>query len=213
MVPPLFQSYQRGDVSLARDYLLTAERTSRQDYVEPIIESREIIELLRDRIVRVALEGQLDYEGNVIVHVNQEITGDLAAAIQSAGSERVKIRSVLTCESKRGVWQLCYGRNLATGRMVERGEAVGIISAQSIGGRQAGRAQWDAAPAPRVVTALGCTHRYSRLLMAQKRIYLAVCVPSSLLLSSQPWRLPPTYRAPGAPPSPSTQAAARLHSS
>jgi DNA-directed RNA polymerase subunit beta' len=67
------------------------------------------------------------------VGLNQEITEDLAAAIQAAGIERVKIRSVLTCESKRGVCQLCYGRNLATGRMVERGEAVGIISAQSIG--------------------------------------------------------------------------------
>ncbi|MEI9814225.1 MAG: hypothetical protein WDO18_16970 [Acidobacteriota bacterium] len=61
------------------------------------------------------------------------ITEDLAAAIQAAGIERVRIRSVLTCESKRGVCQLCYGRNLATGRLVERGEAVGIISAQSIG--------------------------------------------------------------------------------
>jgi DNA-directed RNA polymerase subunit beta' len=69
----------------------------------------------------------------VIVSVNQEITEDLASQIQAAGIERVKIRSVLTCESKRGVCRLCYGRNLATGRMVERGEAVGIISAQSIG--------------------------------------------------------------------------------
>ena len=103
-------------------------------YVEPIIESGEIIEPLRDRIVgRVALEDQRDYENNVIVDVNQEITEDLASAIQAAGIERVKIRSVLTCESKRGVCRLCYGRNLATGRMVERGEAVGIISAQSIG--------------------------------------------------------------------------------
>ena len=103
-------------------------------YVEPIIESGEIIEPLRDRIVgRVALEDQLDYEGNLIVGVNSEITEELANAIQGAGIERVKIRSVLTCESKRGVCQLCYGRNLATGRMVERGEAVGIISAQSIG--------------------------------------------------------------------------------
>ena len=57
----------------------------------------------------------------VIVKVSEEITEDLAAAIQAAGIERVKIRSVLTCESKRGVCQLCYGRNLATGRMVERG--------------------------------------------------------------------------------------------
>jgi len=81
----------------------------------------------------VALEDQRDYENEIIVSVNQEITEELASAIQAAGIERVKIRSVLTCESKRGVCRLCYGRNLATGRMVERGEAVGIISAQSIG--------------------------------------------------------------------------------
>jgi len=79
------------------------------------------------------LEDQKDYEGNIIVGVNQEITEDLAAAIQAAGIERVKIRSVLTCESKRGVCVACYGRNLATGRLVERGEAVGVIAAQSIG--------------------------------------------------------------------------------
>src|SRR6476620_2683436 len=103
-------------------------------FVEPIIESGEIIEPLRDRIVgRIPLEDQRDYEGNVIVAVNQEITEDLASQIEAAGIERVRIRSVLTCESKRGVCQLCYGRNLATGRLVERGEAVGIISAQSIG--------------------------------------------------------------------------------
>ena len=121
---------------VAQDVIVTEDDCGTSDgiYVEPIIESGEIIEPLRDRIVgRVALEDQLDYEGNVIVGVNQEITEDLAAAIQAAGIERVKIRSVLTCESKRGVCQLCYGRNLATGRMVERGEAVGIISAQSIG--------------------------------------------------------------------------------
>jgi DNA-directed RNA polymerase subunit beta' len=103
-------------------------------YVEPIIESGEIIEPLRDRIVgRVAQEDQRDFEGNVIVGVNQEINEQLANLIQASGIERVKIRSVLTCESKRGVCVLCYGRNLATGRLVERGEAVGIISAQSIG--------------------------------------------------------------------------------
>ncbi len=121
---------------VAQDVIITEDDCGTTDgiYVEPIIESGEIIEPLRDRIVgRVALEDQRDYENNVIVGVNQEITEELASAIQAAGIERVKIRSVLTCESKRGVCRLCYGRNLATGRMVERGEAVGIISAQSIG--------------------------------------------------------------------------------
>jgi DNA-directed RNA polymerase subunit beta' len=121
---------------VAQDVIVTETDCGTSDgiYVEPIIESGEIIEPLRDRIVgRVALEDQFDYEGNLIVGLNKEITEDLAGAIQAAGIERVKIRSVLTCESKRGVCQLCYGRNLATGRMVERGEAVGIISAQSIG--------------------------------------------------------------------------------
>jgi DNA-directed RNA polymerase subunit beta' len=121
---------------VAQDVIITEDDCGTADgiYVEPIIESGEIIEPLRDRIVgRVALEDQRDYEGNVIVGVNEEITEELASAIQGAGIERVKIRSVLTCESKRGVCRLCYGRNLATGRMVERGEAVGIISAQSIG--------------------------------------------------------------------------------
>jgi len=123
-------------VDVAQDVIVTECDcgTSNGIYVEPIVESGEIIEPLRDRIVgRVALEDQLDYEGNLIVGVNQEISEELAAAIQSAGIERVKIRSVLTCESKRGVCQLCYGRNLATGRLVERGEAVGVIAAQSIG--------------------------------------------------------------------------------
>ncbi len=121
---------------VAQDVIITEDDCGTGDgiYVEPIIESGEIIEPLRDRIVgRVALEDQRDYENNVIVGVNEEITEALASAIQAAGIERVKIRSVLTCESKRGVCRLCYGRNLATGRMVERGEAVGIISAQSIG--------------------------------------------------------------------------------
>jgi DNA-directed RNA polymerase subunit beta' len=121
---------------VAQDVIITEDDCGTTDgiYVEPIIESGEIIEPLRDRIVgRVALEDQRDYENQVIVEVNHEITEDLASAIQAAGIERVKIRSVLTCESRRGVCRLCYGRNLATGRMVERGEAVGIISAQSIG--------------------------------------------------------------------------------
>ena len=123
-------------VDVAQDVIVSEFDCGTTDgiWVEPIVESGDIIEPLRDRIVgRVALEDIYDYDQNILVRANQEITEDLANAIQAAGLERVKIRSVLTCESRRGVCQLCYGRNLATGRLVERGEAVGILSAQSIG--------------------------------------------------------------------------------
>ncbi len=123
-------------VDVAQDVIISEFDCGTVDgiYVESIVEAGEVVEPLRDRIVgRVSLEQIKDYEGNVIVDVNQEINEDLAAAIQSAGIERVKIRSVLTCESKRGVCVRCYGRNLATGRVVEMGEAVGVIAAQSIG--------------------------------------------------------------------------------
>src|SRR5204862_853949 len=73
------------------------------------------------------------FGGQVIVRVNEEITEDTAGAIQASGIEKVRIRSVLTCEAKRGVCALCYGRDLATGKMVEMGMAVGVIAAQSIG--------------------------------------------------------------------------------
>jgi DNA-directed RNA polymerase subunit beta' len=103
-------------------------------YVTPIIEAGETIEPLRDRIIgRVSLEKLKDFEGKTIVDINQEINEDLASAVQAAGIEKVKIRSVLTCESKRGCCILCYGRNLGSGKMVEMGEAVGVIAAQSIG--------------------------------------------------------------------------------
>jgi DNA-directed RNA polymerase subunit beta' len=123
-------------VDVAQDVIISEQDCGTVDgiYVGSIVEAGDIIEPLRDRIVgRVSLEKIKDYEGNVIVDVNQEITEELANAIQAAGIERVKIRSVLTCESKRGVCIACYGRNLASGRMVELGEATGVIAAQSIG--------------------------------------------------------------------------------
>ena len=123
-------------VDVAQDVIVSEFDCGTVDglYVESIVEAGEVVEPLRDRIVgRVSLEQIKDYEGNVIVDFNQEINEDLAAAIQAAGIERVKIRSVLTCESRRGVCIRCYGRNLATGRLVEIGEAVGVIAAQSIG--------------------------------------------------------------------------------
>ncbi len=103
--------------------------------VSAIMEGGEILEPLRDRIVgRVAQEDVFDHmTGEKIIGIGEEITEELANAAQAAGVERVKIRSVLTCESRRGVCHACYGRNLATGKMVEIGEAVGVIAAQSIG--------------------------------------------------------------------------------
>jgi len=123
-------------VDVAQDVIISENDCGTVEgiYVTPIIEAGETIEPLRDRIIgRVSLEKLKDFEGNVIVEVNQEIDEDLASAVQAAGIEKVKIRSVLTCESKRGVCMLCYGRNLGSGKMVEMGEAVGVIAAQSIG--------------------------------------------------------------------------------
>ncbi len=123
-------------VDVAQDVIVSEQDCGTLDgiYVGSIVESGEIIEPLRDRIVgRVSLEKIKDYESSVIVDINQEITEELANAIQAAGIERVRIRSVLTCESRRGVCIKCYGRNLGSGRVVELGEAVGVIAAQSIG--------------------------------------------------------------------------------
>jgi DNA-directed RNA polymerase subunit beta' len=123
-------------VDVAQDVIINEFDCGTADgiYVEPILEAGVEVEPLRDRVIgRVSLEKIKDYEGNIIVEINQEITEELANAIQGAGIERVKIRSVLTCESRRGVCARCYGRNLATGRFVEMGEAVGVIAAQSIG--------------------------------------------------------------------------------
>ncbi len=104
-------------------------------YVSAIMEGGEILEPLRDRIVgRVAQEDIYDpMTGELIIAVGTEVTDYLGSAVQAAGIERVKIRSVLTCETRRGVCASCYGRNLASGKMVEIGEAVGVIAAQSIG--------------------------------------------------------------------------------
>ncbi len=123
-------------VDVAQDVIISELDcgTSEGIFVEPILEAGVEVEPLRDRVVgRVSLERLKDYEGNVVCEINQDISEELASTIQSAGIERVKIRSVLTCESRRGVCARCYGRNLATGRMVEMGEAVGVIGAQSIG--------------------------------------------------------------------------------
>ncbi len=103
--------------------------------ITAIVENGEIIEPFTDRIIgRIAMEKIIHPDTNeVIVEPNQEITEEVAHQFQILGIERVRIRSVLTCEAKRGVCQLCYGRNMSTGALAELGEAVGIIAAQSIG--------------------------------------------------------------------------------
>ncbi len=101
----------------------------------PLIEGGEIIERLGDRILgRVVLEDVVDpYTGEVLVAQNKEIDEEDVKTIDNAGIDRVKIRSVLACETRRGICSLCYGRDLARGHMVNIGEAVGVIAAQSIG--------------------------------------------------------------------------------
>jgi len=103
--------------------------------VTAIVENGELIEPFIDRIIgRTSLERVVHPDTNeTIVDMNQEITEEIAQKFQELGIEKVRIRSVLTCESKKGVCQLCYGRDMASGHMVELGEAVGIIGAQSIG--------------------------------------------------------------------------------
>jgi DNA-directed RNA polymerase subunit beta' len=100
-----------------------------------IKDGEDIVEPLHDRIVgRYTLERvKHPITGELIIDVNEEITEEIAAAIDAAGVEWVRIRTVLTCEAKHGVCRKCYGRNLATNRSEDIGEAVGTIAAQSIG--------------------------------------------------------------------------------
>jgi DNA-directed RNA polymerase subunit beta' len=103
--------------------------------VESLVEGGEIIESMKERILgRVALEEIRDpFSNEVVAKGNEEIDETLADRIEDIGIDKVKIRSVLTCKSKQGVCALCYGRDLARGRLVGVGEAIGIIAAQSIG--------------------------------------------------------------------------------
>ena len=103
--------------------------------VGEIVEGDEIVVPLRERIIgRVAVDNIADViTDTIIVEAGHEITEEAADKIEQAGIERIRIRSVLTCEAQHGVCAKCYGRNLATGRIAELGEAVGIVAAQSIG--------------------------------------------------------------------------------
>ncbi|MFP3869992.1 MAG: DNA-directed RNA polymerase subunit beta' [Syntrophobacteria bacterium] len=124
-------------VDVAQDAIICEEDCGTIDgiWVEALTEAGEIIERLSERILgRVALEDIKDpLTGEVLVGANEEIDEEAVARIEEAGLERVPIRSMLTCRSRRGACVKCYGRDLAHGRMVEIGEAIGIIAAQSIG--------------------------------------------------------------------------------
>jgi len=97
--------------------------------------NEEVVETLYDRILgRVTLHDIYNPLSNdLIIEAGKEINEEIARIIEESPIESVEIRSVLTCESKRGVCALCYGRNLASGRLVQKGEAVGVVAAQSIG--------------------------------------------------------------------------------
>ncbi len=124
-------------VDVAQDAIIVEEDcgTLRGLTITAYKKNENVIEKLSDRILgRVALHDIYNPNtGEVIIKSNEEITEKYAKAIEDAGIESVEIRSVLTCESKHGVCAKCYGRNLATSKMVQRGEAVGVIAAQSIG--------------------------------------------------------------------------------
>lgn len=124
-------------VDVAQDVIVNEYDCGTMDgiYVSALVEGGEIIEPMVERILgRVALEDIKDpFADEVIFRANHEINEEAMQKIADAGLDRVKIRSVLTCESKQGVCALCYGRDLARGRIVDIGEAVGVIAAQSIG--------------------------------------------------------------------------------
>ncbi len=124
-------------VDVAQDAIITEEDCGTLDglLVSALTEGGEVIEQIGDRILgRVALDDILDpVTDEVLVPANTEIDETLVAKIEEAGLEKVKIRSVLTCQSKRGICAKCYGRDLARGHLVNLGEAVGVIAAQSIG--------------------------------------------------------------------------------
>jgi len=124
-------------VDVAQDAIIAEEDCGTLDgiYMSSLVEGGEIIEPIGERILgRVALEEVLDpFSKEVLVHANEEIDEAKVDKIEEAGVDRVKIRSVLTCRSTRGICIKCYGRDLTRGRMVEMGEAVGVIAAQSIG--------------------------------------------------------------------------------
>ncbi|HVG64417.1 MAG TPA: DNA-directed RNA polymerase subunit beta', partial [Hyalangium sp.] len=124
-------------VDVAQDAIINEYDCGTMDglFIGALVEGGEIIEPLGERILgRVALDDILDpVTGEALVRANEEIDEERVRRIENSGLDKVKIRSVLTCQAKRGICVECYGRDLARGRKVSIGEAVGVIAAQSIG--------------------------------------------------------------------------------
>ncbi|MBQ4280228.1 MAG: DNA-directed RNA polymerase subunit beta', partial [Rikenellaceae bacterium] len=124
-------------VDVAQDVIINEDDcgTLRGLTATAIKRNEDVVQTLYERILgRTAVQDVVDPStGEVLVRGGEEITEEIAAAIEKSPIEQVEIRSVLTCESRKGVCAKCYGRNLATGRKVQKGEVVGVIAAQSIG--------------------------------------------------------------------------------
>jgi len=124
-------------VDVSHDVIITEDDcgTLRGLECRALKEGDEIVSTLAERILgRVSVHDVINpHTSEIIVKAGEEITEAKAQAVEDAGIEMVEIRSVLTCESKKGVCRKCYGRNLATSKMVQLGEAVGVIAAQAIG--------------------------------------------------------------------------------
>ena len=124
-------------VDVAQDVVVTEEDCGTNDGLEiyPIVEGGEVIHPMGERVLgRIVLEDVVDpVDDSVILEAGQQITEEHADRIDSSSVEKVVVRSALTCKARRGVCVRCYGRDLARGKIVNIGEAVGIIAAQSIG--------------------------------------------------------------------------------
>ena len=124
-------------VDVSQDVIINEEDcgTLRGLVATAIKKNEEVVESLYERILGRTTVHNIYHPltGELIIEAGQELTEELAGKIEDSPVEQVEIRSVLTCESKKGVCAKCYGRNLSTGRMVQKGEAVGVIAAQSIG--------------------------------------------------------------------------------
>jgi DNA-directed RNA polymerase subunit beta' len=124
-------------VDVAQDVIVSSEDcgTLRGISVTALKKNEEVVEKLKERIVgRTSLQDVVDpVSGELLASAGEHISDEIAAKIEDSSIEAVDVRSALTCEAKKGICTKCYGRNLATGKIVQRGEAVGVVAAQSIG--------------------------------------------------------------------------------